>query len=41
MAVVVDPMNKKVVDFYKRYGFEQLPDSEKIFIPMKVIGQFV
>jgi hypothetical protein len=41
MAVVVDPINKKIVDFYKRYDFEQLPDSEKMFIPMKVIGQLI
>ena len=41
MAVVVDPINEKAVDFYKKYGFEQLPDSEKLFIPMKVIGQLI
>jgi len=39
MAGVVDPINEKVVEFYKKYGFEQLPDSEKMFLPMKVVGQ--
>ena len=41
MAVVVDPINEKAVDFYKKYGFEQLPDSEKMFLPMKVIEQLL
>jgi ribosomal protein S18 acetylase RimI-like enzyme len=41
MAVVVDPINEKAVAFYKKYGFEQLPDSEKMFIPMKTIGQIM
>lgn len=41
MAVVVDPINDKAVEFYKKYGFEQLPDSEKMFLPMKVIGQII
>ena len=39
MAVVVDPINEIAVKFYKKYGFEQLPDSEKMFLPMKIIGQ--
>lgn len=37
MAVVVDPLSKFAVDFYAKYGFELLPDSGKMFIPMKVI----
>ncbi|SHI31922.1 Acetyltransferase (GNAT) family protein [Tangfeifania diversioriginum] len=41
MAVVVDPINEKAVAFYKKYGFEQLPDSEKMFLPMKTIGQII
>ncbi len=41
MAVVVDPINDKAFEFYKKYGFEQLPDSEKMFLPMKVIGQLL
>jgi ribosomal protein S18 acetylase RimI-like enzyme len=41
MAVVVDPINEKAAEFYKKYGFEQLPDSEKMFLPMKTIGQLI
>lgn len=41
MAVVVDPINEYAVTFYKKYGFEQLPDSEKMFLPMKVIEQLI
>ena len=39
MAIVVDPINEKAVAFYKKYGFEQLLDSDKMFLPMKVVGQ--
>lgn len=41
MAVVVDPINEKAVEFYRKYGFEQLPDSEKMFLPMKVVEQLI
>lgn len=41
MAVVVDPINKFAVEFYKKYGFEQLPDSEKMFLSMNTIRQLV
>jgi ribosomal protein S18 acetylase RimI-like enzyme len=41
MAVVVDPINLKAVEFYKKYGFELLPDSDKMFLPMKVIEQLI
>lgn len=41
MAVVAEPINEKAVAFYTKYGFEQLPDSEKMFLPMKVIGQLI
>ena len=39
MAVVVDPINEYAVAFYAKFGFEQLPDSGKMFLPMSVIGQ--
>jgi len=41
MAVVVDPINEYAVKFYKKYGFEQLPDSEKMFLPMSTIKQII
>ncbi len=41
MAVVVDPINEHAVRFYEKYGFEQLPDSGKMFLPMHVIKQIL
>lgn len=41
MAVVVDPINEKAIEFYKGYGFEQLHDSGKMFLPMNIIGQLI
>jgi predicted GNAT family N-acyltransferase len=41
MAVVTNPINQKAVAFYKKYGFEQLPDSEKMFLPMRIIKQLI
>jgi predicted GNAT family N-acyltransferase len=41
MAVVVDPINEKAVNFYLSYGFELLLDSGKMFLPMKVIEKLV
>ena len=36
-AVIVDPLNDKAVKFYKKFGFILLPDSGKMFLPMKTI----
>lgn len=41
MAVVVDPINENAVNFYRKYGFTQLPDSQKMFLPMNTIRQIV
>ena len=41
MAVVVNPINQKAVQFYRKYGFEPLPQSGKMFLPMKVIEKLV
>lgn len=41
MAVVVDPINQKATDFYSWYGFIQLPDSGKMFLPMNVIEKLI
>ncbi|HAQ19532.1 MAG TPA: GNAT family N-acetyltransferase [Prolixibacteraceae bacterium] len=38
-AVAVDPINEQKVGFYLKYGFVSLPDSHKLFLPMKTIGQ--
>ncbi len=39
MAVVVDPLDDEAISFYGRYGFILLPDSGKMFIPMKTIKE--
>ena len=41
LAVIVDPMNQFAIKFYEKYGFEQLPDSEKMFLPMSTIKQII
>lgn len=41
MAVVTEPINEFAVKFYKKYGFEQLPDSKKLFLPMNTIKQLL
>lgn len=38
-AVVVDPMDQDAENFYDKYGFIKLPDSGKMFLPMKTIKQ--
>ncbi len=38
IAVVVDPIDDEAVCFYKKYGFITLPDSDKMFLPMKTIA---
>lgn len=37
-AVVVDPLDKEAENFYEKYGFIMLPDSGKMFLPMKTIN---
>lgn len=37
-AVVVDPIDANSEKFYSRYGFTWLPDSGKMFLPMKLIN---
>lgn len=38
-AVVVDAISEEAGQFYDKYGFIRLPDSGKLFIPMKTIRQ--
>ncbi|MDH5382287.1 MAG: GNAT family N-acetyltransferase [Cyclobacteriaceae bacterium] len=38
-AVIVDPLDKEAERFYKKYGFIKLPDSGKMFLPMKTIKE--
>jgi predicted GNAT family N-acyltransferase len=34
MAVIVDPLDNEAIAFYNHFGFIDLPDSGKMFIPM-------
>lgn len=36
-AVIVDPIDIEAEKFYEKYGFIKLPDSGKMFLPMKTI----
>jgi GNAT superfamily N-acetyltransferase len=38
-AVIVDPIDNEAERFYSKYGFIKLPDSGKMFLPMKTINQ--
>jgi ribosomal protein S18 acetylase RimI-like enzyme len=39
LAVVVDTVNDPARSFYRKYGFIDLPDGAKMFLPMKTIAQ--
>jgi GNAT superfamily N-acetyltransferase len=39
IGVVVDPLDNEAVRFYKKFGFVNLPDSGKMFLPMPDIAQ--
>ena len=38
-AVVVDPIDQQAENFYTKYGFIKLPDSGKMFLPMKTVNE--
>lgn len=38
-AVIVDPLDLEAERFYKKFGFIKLPDSGKMFLPMKTVSQ--
>lgn len=37
MAVIVHPLSQYAIYFYSKYRFTLLPDSGKMFLPMKTI----
>ena len=39
VAVIVDPLDKEAERFYEKFGFIKLPDSWKMFLPMKTIKE--
>lgn len=38
MAVIVVPIDENAKNFYLKYGFKELPDSEKMFMTIKTIS---
>ncbi|MCB9235118.1 MAG: GNAT family N-acetyltransferase [Bacteroidia bacterium] len=38
MALIVDPIDESALKFYHKYGFILIPDSGKMFLPMKTIA---
>lgn len=41
IAVVVDPIDEAAKNFYAKYGFIELSDSGKMFLPMKTIAELL
>jgi GNAT superfamily N-acetyltransferase len=41
IGIVVDPLDNEAVIFYEKFGFINLPDSGKMFLPMHDIAQLV
>lgn len=39
MAVIVDPLDADAEAFYNNFGFTKLPDSGRMFLPMKTISE--
>lgn len=39
MAVIVDPIDQHAIEFYRKYGFILLPDSQKMFLTMNTIAK--
>lgn len=39
IGIVADPIDSYVETFYAKYGFAKLPESGKMFLPMKVVEQ--
>lgn len=38
MAVIVNPINETARNFYLKYGFIDIPDTDKMFMSMKLIS---
>lgn len=39
MAIISDPIDNQAIRFYRKYDFILLPDSGKMFLPMKTIAK--
>ena len=38
-AVIVDPIDEEARSFYAKYGFITLPDSQRMFLSMKMVNE--
>jgi len=38
VAVIVDPIDQEAKEYYSKYGFAELPDSGRMFMSIKKIG---
>ena len=39
MAIIVDPIDNDAIQFYTKYGFISLANSNKMFITMNTVAQ--
>jgi len=39
MAIIVDPIDDSAAKFYRKFGFIELPDSGKMFLPMDTVSE--
>ncbi len=39
MAIIVDLISQKAIEFYDKYGFIIIPDTERMFLPMSGISK--
>ena len=41
ISVLVDPIDENAIAFYSQFGFEMLPDINRMFLPMGVIRKLI
>jgi GNAT superfamily N-acetyltransferase len=41
IGVLVDPIDENAIAFYSQFGFEMLPDINRMFLPMGVIRKLI
>jgi GNAT superfamily N-acetyltransferase len=41
IGVLVDPIDENAIAFYRQFGFEMLPDINRMFLPMGVVRKLI
>ncbi len=41
IGVLVDPIDEKAIAFYRQFGFEMLPDINRMFLSMSVVRKLI